>query len=171
MGELETLLVCTLSYPKVEYDLSIVNAALMQLKEPTFSKDIEREVKLAFEELQVTGEEKFDDVKPVIEQELDPSSYTNNDYSLGIEYGGEKFQGHYETKEAKADGNGASYTAEHQTTEDAQAIADAARESQNTNRTNISKYIDESTKAAATEQKIISAGRWYLMYEGKIHFN
>lgn len=173
MGELETLLAYDQPSPKVEPDFSIVAQALVLLREPKVETNIEKEVKIAFEELKKgdAKEAKFDDIRPVVEQELDPSSYINNDYSIGIEYGGEKLQGHYETKEAIAEGNGASYTAEHKALEDAQAIADTARQSSETNHTFAERYIDEGIKAKITEQYIISFARWQTMYNGKIHFN
>ena len=96
MGELESLLVYEKQSVKIEPDLSIVTVALEQLREPKVETTIEKEIKIAFEELKTDkNEARFEDLKPVIEQELDPSSYTNNGYSLDIEYGGQKIKKHY----------------------------------------------------------------------------
>src|SRR3989338_11605078 len=131
MGELESLLVYEKQSVKIEPDLSIVTVALEQLREPKVETTIEKEIKIAFEELKTDkNEARFEDLKPVIEQELDPSLYTNNGYSLYIEYGGQKFKVHYESYDAKAEGNGASY--EHKELEDAQVVAEAARKASET---------------------------------------
>ncbi len=132
---------------------------------------IEDEVKAAFEELKKTEKdaEKFEDITPVVEQELDPSVYENTDYNLELTYGGKTIKGYYETSEAKGGENEVSY--EHAHLEDAQNVANTARTSRETNKTYVERYLDEGVKAAVTEQYIISFARWQTMYNGKIHFN
>ncbi|HLC33110.1 MAG TPA: hypothetical protein VJJ82_04755 [Candidatus Nanoarchaeia archaeon] len=168
MGELESLLVYDQQSAWPEPDFSIVAAALGQLREPQENQDIEKEVKAAFEKLRESDDEaKFDDVKPLIEQELDPSSYENNGYSLEVEYGNKKVEIQYESYNAKQEVNGAS----HSYKAEAQAIADAARDAGEKNRTYIEGTVDAKTKAVVFEQKSISLAQWWAMYNGKIKFN
>lgn len=147
------------------------NELVVQLPK-TLTADIEDEVKIAFEALKVEiRAEKLDDITPVIEQELDPETYSSSEYSFEMQYGGQTVKGNYDTYEAKEGENEASYSIEHQHLEEAQKEADAAREANITNKTNVEKYLDEGIKAAITEQYIISVARWQTMYNGKIHFN
>lgn len=157
MGELEKI-------------LNTVSSAVVELPNVKV-ETIEDEVRAAFEELKKIDKdaEKFEEIKPVVEQELDPSAYTDTGYDLELTYGGETVKGYYETAEAKTEENTASY--EHKFLENAQEIAHNAHEANITNRTYAEAAFDVHTKTTITQMKIISTAMWWVMYEGKIQFN
>ena len=173
MGELEELLDRDVPYVAA-HDLMRVSAAIVQFKQPKLVVDIEKEVQLAFESLREkadVGEARFEQVRPVVEQELDPSAYGNSGYSLELEYGNQNLRGSYDAYEVKSEGNSASYATEHAELEEAQQIAHAAQEAVERNKTYVEAAFDVETKNIVIEQKMISIARWWVMCGGKIHFN
>lgn len=124
------------------------------------------------ESIDVKVREAKEDLKAVLEQDIDPEVYASADYSATVSYGNTtqvaytyKGLGH-DGKEANSTSYNANVSAqqEHELAKTAQELNDSARHASRMGQIDFSATLDPDKTAAKEEMKMRSIGMWHMMY-------
>ncbi len=136
----------------------------------------EKEIRTAIDSLR---EEAFEDISPIIEQQLDPESYESTSYSIETDYGSASYdtgRNYYDLIIGDDGAIGASMTAVysehyHELLQDVQEIASSTRACEEGHHPFIEPQVDFNTREKKNSVKLVSVAVWQAMYDGKLIFN